>query len=111
LPSSSSREAPPPVEMWLILSARPACSTAATESPPPMMVVAPAAIHAGSNGRNVGGVMHGGVGYCVQRLKSYGNAEQSTASRSIVQPAIGLLGCHRGLQPLTAVCCEVCQQR
>ena len=29
-----------PVEMWLILSARPACSTAATESPPPMMVIA-----------------------------------------------------------------------
>jgi hypothetical protein len=42
LPSRSSREAPPPVEMWLILSARPAASTAATESPPPMMVVAPA---------------------------------------------------------------------
>ena len=41
LPSSSSRDAPPPVEMWLILSATPAASTAATESPPPMMVVAP----------------------------------------------------------------------
>ena len=41
LPSSSSREAPPPVEMWLILSARPAFSTAATESPPPMIVIAP----------------------------------------------------------------------
>lgn len=41
LPSSSSREAPPPVEMWLILSARPAFSTAATESPPPMIVMAP----------------------------------------------------------------------
>ncbi len=39
LPSSSSSEAPPPVEMWLILSARPAFSTAATLSPPPMMVM------------------------------------------------------------------------
>ena len=41
LPSRSSRDAPPPVEMWLILSARPAFSTAATESPPPMMVIVP----------------------------------------------------------------------
>ena len=41
LPSSNSRDAPPPVEMWLILSARPAFSTAATESPPPMMVMVP----------------------------------------------------------------------
>src|SRR5436189_6142804 len=40
-PSSSSSEAPPPVEMNAILSARPACFTAVTESPPPMMVVAP----------------------------------------------------------------------
>src|SRR3990172_3874241 len=40
-PSSNSRLAPPPVEMWLILSARPACSTAATDSPPPTTVVAP----------------------------------------------------------------------
>src|SRR5260370_3442464 len=39
--SSSSREAPPPVEMNVILSARPACFTAVTESPPPMMGVAP----------------------------------------------------------------------
>mmetsp|Transcript_37937 Transcript_37937/g.74115 ORF Transcript_37937/g.74115 Transcript_37937/m.74115 type:complete len:235 (+) Transcript_37937:678-1382(+) len=45
LPSRSSREAPPPVEMWDILSARPACSTAATESPPPMMVMAPLPVH------------------------------------------------------------------
>ena len=41
LPSSNSNEAPPPVEMWLILLARPAFSTAATESPPPIMVVHP----------------------------------------------------------------------
>src|SRR3990170_1646720 len=41
LPSSISRLAPPPVEMWLILPAHPACSTAATDSPPPMTVVAP----------------------------------------------------------------------
>ncbi len=40
LPSINSREAPPPVEMKVILSARPACLTAVTESPPPMMVVA-----------------------------------------------------------------------
>mmetsp|Transcript_22581 Transcript_22581/g.35318 ORF Transcript_22581/g.35318 Transcript_22581/m.35318 type:complete len:228 (-) Transcript_22581:747-1430(-) len=45
LPSRSSREAPPPVEMWDIFSARPAFSTAATESPPPMMVVAPLPVH------------------------------------------------------------------
>ena len=41
MPSSSSRLAPPPVEMWDILSARPAFSTAATESPPPMIVQQP----------------------------------------------------------------------
>merc|ERR1719296_580019 len=40
-PSRSSREAPPPVEMWLISPARPDCSQAATESPPPIMVIAP----------------------------------------------------------------------
>src|SRR5215207_19582 len=34
-PSTNSREAPPPVEMWEILLATPICSTAATESPPP----------------------------------------------------------------------------
>ncbi len=45
LPSRSSRDAPPPVEMWLILSARPAFSTAATESPPPMMVMVPCTQH------------------------------------------------------------------
>ena len=41
LPSSSSREAPPPVEMCDIFSATPAYSTADTESPPPMMVMHP----------------------------------------------------------------------
>merc|ERR1711957_626785 len=41
LPSRSSSEAPPPVEMCDIFSARPAFSTAATESPPPMMVMQP----------------------------------------------------------------------
>ena len=49
LPSRSSREAPPPVEMWLIFSAKPAFSTAATESPPPMMVIVPC------RGRKLGG--------------------------------------------------------
>ena len=39
-PSRNSREAPPPVEMWVILSAKPSCSQAAAESPPPTMVVA-----------------------------------------------------------------------
>ena len=39
-PSRNSREAPPPVEMWVILSAKPSCSTAAAESPPPMMEMA-----------------------------------------------------------------------
>lgn len=41
MPSSSSSDAPPPVEMCDILSARPAFSTAATLSPPPMMVMVP----------------------------------------------------------------------
>src|SRR6202790_2965267 len=41
LPSRNSSEAPPPVEMWVILSATPAALTAATESPPPTIVVAP----------------------------------------------------------------------
>src|SRR5579859_2902135 len=40
LPSMNSSEAPPPVETWLSLSARPACSTAWTDSPPPTTVVA-----------------------------------------------------------------------
>ena len=31
-PSRNSREAPPPVEMWVILSAKPSCSQAAAES-------------------------------------------------------------------------------
>ena len=39
-PSRNSREAPPPVEMWVILSAKPSCSQAAAESPPPTMVTA-----------------------------------------------------------------------
>lgn len=41
LPSSNSKLAPPPVEMWLITLATPTFSTAATESPPPMIVVTP----------------------------------------------------------------------
>src|SRR6266705_150991 len=41
LPSSNSSDAPPPVEMNVILPASPACFTAVTESPPPMIVVAP----------------------------------------------------------------------
>ncbi|KAH0461349.1 hypothetical protein IEQ34_008924 [Dendrobium chrysotoxum] len=40
-PSKSSKLAPPPVEIWLILSASIAFSTSATESPPPMIVVTP----------------------------------------------------------------------
>ena len=41
LPSRSSSEAPPPVEMKVILSPKPNCFTAVTESPPPMIVTAP----------------------------------------------------------------------
>jgi hypothetical protein len=44
-PSRSSREAPPPVEMWLMRCATPAFSTAHTESPPPMIVMAPCNPH------------------------------------------------------------------
>ena len=40
LPSKNSRDAPPPVEMWLIRLPRPAWFTAATLSPPPITVVA-----------------------------------------------------------------------
>mmetsp|Transcript_56191 Transcript_56191/g.62834 ORF Transcript_56191/g.62834 Transcript_56191/m.62834 type:complete len:290 (-) Transcript_56191:549-1418(-) len=40
-PSNNSREAPPPVEIWLISPARPDCIVAATESPPPMIVMQP----------------------------------------------------------------------
>src|SRR2546427_6110050 len=40
LPSISSSDAPPPVETCVILSARPASSTAWTDSPPPTTVVA-----------------------------------------------------------------------
>src|SRR5271157_5650001 len=38
LPSSDSRKAPPPVETWLTLSARPNFSTASADSPPPTAV-------------------------------------------------------------------------
>ena len=41
LPSRNSSEAPPPVEMWVILSAKPNFSTAAALSPPPTIVTAP----------------------------------------------------------------------
>ena len=40
LPSKYSKEAPPPVEMWLIFSAKPSFSIAATESPPPTILTA-----------------------------------------------------------------------
>jgi len=39
-PSRNSREAPPPVEMWVMELAKPSCSQAAAESPPPTMVTA-----------------------------------------------------------------------
>src|SRR6185503_6092685 len=42
-PSISSSEAPPPVDTWVILSARPSSSTACTDSPPPTTVTAPLA--------------------------------------------------------------------
>src|ERR1700752_4278884 len=41
-PSRNSSDAPPPVEMCVILSATLAARTAATESPPPTIEVAPA---------------------------------------------------------------------
>ena len=41
LPSRNSREAPPPVEMWLILFCSPSCSMALALSPPPMTLLAP----------------------------------------------------------------------
>src|SRR3990172_27472 len=53
-PSRNSREAPPPVEMWVIRSARPACLTAATESPPPMTLVAPESATAWATRGNAG---------------------------------------------------------
>src|SRR3990167_5554076 len=40
-PSRNSIDAPPPVEMWSILSATPAPWTADTQSPPPTTLVAP----------------------------------------------------------------------
>ena len=39
-PSRNSREAPPPVEMWVMALAKPSCSQAAALSPPPTMVTA-----------------------------------------------------------------------
>src|SRR5215468_12318838 len=41
LPSRNSKDAPPPVEMCVILSATPAARTADTESPPPTIDSAP----------------------------------------------------------------------
>src|SRR5579863_273106 len=40
-PSRYSRDAPPPVDTWLIRDSSPACATAAAESPPPTIVVVP----------------------------------------------------------------------
>src|ERR1035438_3434943 len=40
LPSTNSRGARPPVEMWVMLSATPAASRAAARSPPPTTLVA-----------------------------------------------------------------------
>src|ERR1700746_3995616 len=48
-PSRSSRDAPPPVEINVILSASPNCLTAVTESPPPMIVFALVAARASAN--------------------------------------------------------------
>src|SRR5579859_2119727 len=42
LPSRNSSDAPPPVEICVILSATLAACTAATESPPPTIEIAPA---------------------------------------------------------------------
>src|ERR1700694_676980 len=41
LPSKYSRVAPPPVEIWVILSAKPSLCAAAAESPPPTTESAP----------------------------------------------------------------------
>src|SRR5882762_4255859 len=54
-PPRNSREAPPPVEIWEILSATPDWWTAATESPPPTMEVAPALVAAATATSIVGG--------------------------------------------------------
>ena len=43
-PSRNSRDAPPPVETWLISAALPLFLTALTESPPPMIEVPPFAL-------------------------------------------------------------------
>jgi hypothetical protein len=48
LPSSISKEAPPPVEMCDILDWRLVLLTAATESPPPMMVMPPLVVTSAS---------------------------------------------------------------
>ncbi len=40
-PSKNSSEAPPPVDICVILSAKPNFSTAAAESPPPIIEIAP----------------------------------------------------------------------
>ena len=40
LPSKNSKEAPPPVDTWVILSPNPNWFTAAALSPPPITVVA-----------------------------------------------------------------------
>ena len=45
MPARNSSEAPPPVEMWLILSATPADLMAFSESPPPTTLIAPGSGH------------------------------------------------------------------
>ena len=51
----NSSDAPPPVETWVSLSARPACSTAWTDSPPPTIVVAAGIGHRVRHAERAGG--------------------------------------------------------
>ena len=65
LPSNSSREAPPPVEMCDIWLATPAFSTADTESPPPMMVVHPYNHQSSLNGTRLAQWEHTHIPSCL----------------------------------------------
>ena len=79
-PSRNSSEAPPPVLMWVILSARPCWVIAATESPPPITTAAPSL---GAVGEEPGD----GLGAVRERAGSRTRPAGRSRARSARRPA------------------------
>ena len=88
LPSRNSSEAPPPVEMWVILSSSPAWVTAAAESPPPTTVMAPLSVARPWRAPRERAVIE----CCVSRLPSarsnHGGRRFDASAKSCQRPSI-----------------------